>query len=127
MGGARRSSPGHRLLFGPQAEARAAALGHTRRKLLRVYPDKWRQDSSNMDPTVAWGVGAQMACVNPQTCDGRPSKWRRILFEDSAPHWLRRLSARPGRASAARALSMPHRGGVSRGRRRNAWLTWPLP
>ena len=42
---------------------------HNSWTLTRTYPEKWRQDSSNMDPTYAWGVGSQMVCINYQTWD----------------------------------------------------------
>ncbi|CAF0902575.1 unnamed protein product [Rotaria sordida] len=40
-------------------------------RLLRVYPDGLRQDSSNLDPISAWNFGVQMAALNYQTDDDR--------------------------------------------------------
>ena len=108
------------LLEKHAAEARTTMLLHTRRHLVRIYPDKVRQqtlstlqpsqtkpatptppgrrpmrpqavtpcirgcspvcqrllplfqarqDSSNFEPCVAWGVGCQMVCMNTQTWD----------------------------------------------------------
>ena len=52
------------------AEAQADEMRqHNAWTLSRTYPEKWRQDSSNMDPTYAWGVGSQMVCLNFQTWD----------------------------------------------------------
>ena len=34
--------------------ARADMIEHTTAQLTRPFPDGWRQDSSNMDPTVSW-------------------------------------------------------------------------
>ncbi|CAF3154185.1 unnamed protein product, partial [Rotaria sp. Silwood2] len=38
-------------------------------RLLRVYPDGLRQDSSNLDPVISWNFGIQMAALNYQTDD----------------------------------------------------------
>ncbi|CAF0966243.1 unnamed protein product [Rotaria sordida] len=38
-------------------------------RLLRLYPDGFRQDSSNPDPINAWNFGVQMVALNYQTSD----------------------------------------------------------
>ena len=76
--------------------ARADMIEHTTAQLTRPFPDGWRQDSSNMDPTVSWGVGSHMVCLNFQTWD---------LGIPGAVVWLRggpKSMARPKAASARR-------------------------
>ena len=38
----------------------------------RIYPKGTRVDSSNYDPTEAWGAGAQMVALNYQTVTSMP-------------------------------------------------------
>lgn len=52
----------------------------TRTRLVRVYPDKFRIDSGNMDPLPLWCSGAQHVCLNLQTND-LPAQLNQALFE----------------------------------------------
>ena len=42
---------------------------HTSTRIVRVYPNGTRTDSSNYDPCVGWSLGCQMVCMNYQTWD----------------------------------------------------------
>ena len=48
---------------------RASMVVHNSLALTRIYPDGIRQDSSNMDPSIAWSMGCHMVCLNYQTWD----------------------------------------------------------
>ena len=39
---------------------RSAMLRHNTLQLTRTYPDGFRQDSSNLDPSLAWSMGCHM-------------------------------------------------------------------
>jgi phosphatidylinositol phospholipase C delta len=67
---------------------------HTQRHLLRTYPAGKRLDSSNYDPFLAWGVGAQIVAMNWQTA-GVPMWVYAGMFRDNGgcgyvkkPNWL---------------------------------------
>ena len=47
----------------------AEMLEHNLGQITRIYPDGYRQDSSNMDPTPMWTMGCNMVCINVQTWD----------------------------------------------------------
>ncbi|SPQ19604.1 a3b6c7d4-2dcf-4eb2-8a69-11b76417613d [Thermothielavioides terrestris] len=44
-------------------------LAHNREYFMRIYPQGWRVDSSNPDPTFPWRRGAQMVAMNWQKPD----------------------------------------------------------
>ena len=44
-------------------------IEQTSKRVIRVYPDGLRQDSSNPNPIDAWNFGVQMAALNHQTKD----------------------------------------------------------
>ena len=46
-----------------------AAIEHSERQLIRVYPSGMRVGSSNFDPIPYWNSGFQMAALNFQTAD----------------------------------------------------------
>ncbi|KAF3348103.1 Diatom spindle kinesin 1 [Verticillium dahliae VDG2] len=50
-------------------EAKQAMDRHNMRYLMRVYPDRYRYQSTNFDPLVYWRRGVQMAAMNWQTFD----------------------------------------------------------
>jgi hypothetical protein len=47
----------------------SAFMKYNSRQLSRIYPSKMRQDSSNLDPCLAWNHGCQMVALNYQTDD----------------------------------------------------------
>jgi hypothetical protein len=51
-------------------------------KLIRVYPDNLRVDSSNYDPMPAWNYGSQLVALNYQTSD-QPMWVNRGRFRDN--------------------------------------------
>ena len=51
------------------ADVTARQVAHNTQWLTRIYPDGWRQDSSNLDPMGPWSVGSHMVCLNFQTWD----------------------------------------------------------
>lgn len=85
--------------------ARADMIEHTTAQLTRPFPDGWRQDSSNMDPTVSWGVGSHMVCLNFQTWDlGMRLNFAKFLLNGSCgyvlkPAWMRLKSMAPPESS----------------------------
>ena len=48
---------------------RVRQIAHNTAFLTRIYPDGVRQDSSNLDPSLAWSLGSHMVCLNFQTWD----------------------------------------------------------
>ncbi|KAK4968705.1 hypothetical protein LTR66_011793, partial [Elasticomyces elasticus] len=57
------------LCKGRDKDTKAILEKHNLRHLMRVYPGKWRVNSSNFDPLSAWRRGVQMAALNWQTYD----------------------------------------------------------
>lgn len=58
---------GHFLKFAQQDPI--GLLRQTTWRLLRLYPDGFRQDSSNLNPVYAWNFGIQLAALNYQSSD----------------------------------------------------------
>ena len=58
---------GHLLKFAQQDPV--GLLRQTTWRLLRSYPDGFRQDSSNQNPVFAWNFGVQLAALNYQAND----------------------------------------------------------
>lgn len=73
---------------------RNKTLKHTQRHLIRSYPGAIRVDSSNYDPMLGWGVGAQIVAMNWQT-PGAPMWAYQGMFRDNGhcgfvkkPDWM---------------------------------------
>merc|ERR1719453_2759821 len=79
--------------------ARQEMITHNAHQISRIYPDGWRQDSSNFDPAVAWSMGCHMICMNYQTWDA-PMRLNFAKFRANGgcgyvlkPDWQRRAEA----------------------------------
>ncbi|RKP10273.1 PLC-like phosphodiesterase [Thamnocephalis sphaerospora] len=60
----------------------AAAVRHNSKRLSRIYPAGKRVTSTNYNPTVHWGVGAQLVALNAQTYD-RYVQLNRAMFQQN--------------------------------------------
>jgi hypothetical protein len=89
-----------------------AAIKHNYRQLTRIYPAGKRVMSANYDPTVHWGVGAQLVALNAQTYD-RYVQLNRAMFRQNGgcgyvlkPWYLRDPNCKDLRGRNSCALSI---------------------
>ncbi|KAF2100956.1 putative 1-phosphatidylinositol-4,5-bisphosphate phosphodiesterase 1 [Rhizodiscina lignyota] len=68
---------------------------HNARHLMRVYPKGTRISSSNINPVLHWGVGAQIAALNWQTF-GASMQINEALFSGSEGYVLKPAALRAG-------------------------------
>ena len=78
-------------------EKQAAAMHyHNRKYFMRAYPEWKRIGSSNLDPSVYWRKGVQMAAVNAQTWD-EGTMVNRGMFEGTGGWVLKPSNLRPAK------------------------------
>lgn len=90
-------------------ESKKAMDRHNMRYLMRVYPDRYRYNSTNFDPLQYWRRGVQMAALNWQTYD-LGMQLNHAMFEGGTdqsgyvlkPSELREIQVMPGGWSGKR-------------------------
>jgi phosphatidylinositol phospholipase C, delta len=90
-------------------ESKKAMDRHNMRYLMRVYPDRYRYNSTNFDPLQYWRRGVQMAALNWQTYD-LGMQLNQAMFEGGTdqsgyvlkPSELREIQVMPGGWSGKR-------------------------
>ena len=63
-------------------KCREDVIMHNTKRFCRVYPEKTRTDSSNMDPVEPWAAGVQLVALNWQTKDDSMRLYRaKFMYE----------------------------------------------
>ena len=105
----------------------AMLLKYLESRLIRIYPDNLRFDSSNYDPVASWNYGCQVVALNYQTPD-LPMQLNRGRFRDNGNcgYVLRPPFLNPAPPASNGPALGGRRGSKMMGRKRNEMMIHEL-